>query len=122
MNTHETHETEEMHQQEDATLWEQADEVVRTNPVPAIVTAVAVGFALGLLVRFFEAERRENPVRECLDDTSNLLGSFLRPLGKKSRRVADSVRESVRDAVEQAVSRAQDIDVDPITKWWKRLW
>ncbi len=117
-----TYETNEMQQQEDATLWEQADDVVRANPIPALVTAVAVGFGLGLLVRFLEAERHENPVRERLEETSDLLGSLLRPIGKKSRRVADSVRESVRDAVEQAVGRAQEIDVDPITKWWKRLW
>jgi ElaB/YqjD/DUF883 family membrane-anchored ribosome-binding protein len=118
MNTYETHDT----QQEDTTLWEQADEVVRENPIPVILTAIVIGFGLGLLVRFLETERRSHPIRECLDETTDALTSLLSPLGKKTRRAAQSVRDSVRDAVEQAVDRAHEIDVDPITKWWRRLW
>jgi hypothetical protein len=30
------------------------------------------------------------------------------------------VRESVREAVGEAVDRVRDIDVDPITKWWRK--
>ena len=30
--------------------------------------------------------------------------------------------EAVREAVEQAVEKARDVDVDPVVKWWKRLW
>jgi hypothetical protein len=32
------------------------------------------------------------------------------------------MRESVRDVVEDAVDRVRDIDVDPVVKWWRRLW
>ena len=116
MNTYETQ------TEEETTLWQQADEAVRENPIPAIFTAVAIGFGLGLLVRSFEADRRSHPVRECLDDTSDLLGSLFRPLRKQTRSTAHSVRDSVRDAVEAAVDRVRDIDVDPVAKWWRRLW
>jgi ElaB/YqjD/DUF883 family membrane-anchored ribosome-binding protein len=116
MNTYETQ------QEEEATLWQQADEAVRENPSPAIFTAVAIGFGLGLLVRSFESDRRSHPVRDCLDDTSNLFSSIFRPLGKRTRNAADSVRDTVRDAVEEAVDRVRDIDVDPVAKWWRKLW
>lgn len=115
MNTYETQQDEV---KQDPTLWEQADEVVRENPIPVIFTAVAIGFGLGLLFRSFDTERRSNSIRECLDETSDILGSIWRPIGKKTRRTAQSMRE----AVEQAVDRVQDIDVDPITRWWRRLW
>ena len=116
MNTYETQTDEE------TTLWQQADEVVRENPIPAILTAVAIGFGLGLLVRSFESERRSQPVRDYLDETSDVLGSFFRPLRKQTQHTAHSVRDSVRDAVEAAVDRVRDIDVDPVAKWWRRLW
>ena len=74
------------------------------------------------LVRAFESERRSQPVRDCLEDTSELLSSFWHPLRKRTRNAADSVRESVRDAVGEAVDRVRDIDVDPITKWWRKIW
>jgi ElaB/YqjD/DUF883 family membrane-anchored ribosome-binding protein len=116
MNTYETQ------QEEEATLWQQADEAVRENPIPAIFTAVAIGFGLGLLVRSFETERRSHPIRDSLDETSDFIGSLLGPLRKRTRSAAHSVRDSVRDAVEEAVDRARDIDVDPVAKWWRRLW
>src|SRR4029079_10329174 len=112
--------TSETQQEEEATLWEQADQAVRENPIPAIFTAVVIGFGLGLLVRAFESERRSQPVRDCLEDTSDLLSSFWHPLRKRTRNAADSVRESVREAVGEAVDRVRDIDVDPITKWWRK--
>lgn len=116
--------TNEIHQ-DDPTLWEQADQKVRENPIPAIIAAAAVGFGLGLLVRALEPERHAHPVRECLDDTEDLLGSLFRPVRKQVRHAGDVARHAgnvVREAVESAVERAQDIDVDPVSKWWKRLW
>jgi ElaB/YqjD/DUF883 family membrane-anchored ribosome-binding protein len=115
MNTYETQQDE---LKQETTLWEQADEMVRENPIPVIFTAVAIGFGLGLLFRLFDTESRSHPIRDCLDETSDMLGSIWRPISKKSRRTA----RSVRDAVAEAVDRAQDIDVDPITRWWRRLW
>ena len=113
MNMYETQQ-----QEEEATLWQQADEAVRENPIPAIFTAVAIGFGLGLLVRSLEPERRSQPIRDCLDETSDLFGSLFRPLRKRTRNAA----HSMRDAVEEAVDRVRDIDVDPVAKWWQRLW
>jgi ElaB/YqjD/DUF883 family membrane-anchored ribosome-binding protein len=116
MNTFETQ------QEEEATLWQQADEAVRENPIPAIFTAVAIGFGLGLLVRSFESDRRAHPVRDCMEDTSDILGSIFRPLRKRTSNAASSVRDTVRDAVEEAVDRVRGLDVDPVAKWWRKLW
>lgn len=110
---------------EDPTLWEQADQKVRENPIPAIIAAAAVGFGLGLLVRALEPERRAHPVRDCLDDTEDFLGNLFSPVRKQARHAGDVARHAgnvVREAVESAVERAQDVDIDPVSKWWKRLW
>ena len=40
-------------------LLQTTEEYVRENPLPAILTAVGVGFALGLLVRSLEGSSRE---------------------------------------------------------------
>ena len=69
---------------------EQADEVVRENPIPVIFTAIAIGFGLGLLCRSFETDRRSHPIRECLDETSDILTSIFRPIGKRTRRAAQA--------------------------------
>ena len=121
MNTNETQETAETYAtppQQEATLWQQADEVVRENPIPVIFTAVALGFGLGLLFRSFESERPSRPIRDCLDETSDVLSGLFRPIRKKSSRAA----HSMRDAVENAMDRAREMDVDPLTRWWRRLW
>ena len=118
MTTHEIND-------EDPTLLEQADQMVRDNPIPAIIAAAAVGFGLGLLVRALEPDRPAHPVRDCLDDTHDLMGSLFRPVRKQARHAGDVARhasEVVREAVEHAVERAQEIDIDPVSKWWKRLW
>jgi hypothetical protein len=108
--------------QNQETLTQRADHYVRENPVPAVLTALAIGFGLGLLARLLETDRRHAPVQDCLDDTSHWLGSVFAPVAKKTRRAY----ATSRDAVEHAADRVRDIDVDdyvdPVAKWWKRLW
>lgn len=95
----------------------EADKCIRANPVPAVLTALGIGFAIGLLTRFCEPPKRE-PWQEALDEIRSVLATGARR-GKKA--YAHSA-EAVRDAVEHAVEKARDIDVDPVANWWKRLW
>ena len=106
-------------------LTERADLYVRQNPVPAIIGAVALGFALGLLARSIEPTRRE-PIQDCLDETGDFFGSLFTPVARKSRRAYSASSRAVHDAVDAASKKVRDVDVDdyvdPVVKWWKRLW
>jgi len=117
--------TEEIKHEAGRTL-RQAGSYVRENPVPTIIGAVALGFAIGLIVRSIESEKRSDQLRDTLEDAEDYLRSVLVPLVKKSKRTYAKSAEAVRDAVADAVDRARDIDVDdytdPVANWWGRLW
>lgn len=57
-----------------------ADEYVRENPVPMILGALAIGFALGLLVHHSEPTPRSrwDDVRDCVGDSEESLKDLLR--------------------------------------------
>ncbi len=99
-------------------LVRQTENYVRGNPLPALVGAVAVGFALGLIARSLETRREPEPIHDALNE----LRSMLSPFAKKTRKGFADSSEAVREAVEQAVERAREIDLDPVAGWWKRLW
>ena len=100
-------------------LLRETDNAIRANPIPAVLTALGVGFALGLATRLLEIpERKPEPLRDALDDLRALLSTGAR---RGQRAYADSA-EAVREAVEKAVESAREIDIDPVAKWWKRLW
>ena len=100
-------------------LLRETDNVIRANPIPAVLTALGVGFAIGLATRLLEIpERKPEPLRDALDDLRALLATGAK---RGQRAYADSA-EAVRDAVEQAVEKAREIDTDPVANWWKRLW
>jgi ElaB/YqjD/DUF883 family membrane-anchored ribosome-binding protein len=100
-------------------LLRETDNCIRANPIPAVLTALGIGFALGLATRFLEIpERKHEPLRDALDDLRSLLATG----AKRGKRVYADSAEAVRDAVEQAVEKAREIEVDPVAKWWKRLW
>ena len=113
-------------QQHDETFWEQADEAVRENPIPAVLTAVVIGFGLGLLVRALEPDDHPRSVRDSmrdyLDDGSDAVQSMFRPLAKRTRRAGGAVRDAVGNALHRVHDTVEDIDVDPVAKWWRRLW
>ncbi len=99
-------------------LWRDTDNCIRANPVPAVLTALGIGFAIGVLTRFVEPPPRREPWQEAIDEIRSALATGARR-GKKA--YAQSV-DVVRDAVEHAAEKARDIDVDPVARWWKRLW
>lgn len=95
----------------------EADNCIRANPVPAVLTALGIGFVLGLLTRYAEPPKRE-PWQEALNDLRSTLASG----AKRGKKVYAHSADVVRDAVEQAVEKAREIDVDPVAKWWKKIW
>lgn len=103
-------------------LFRQTENYVRANPIPALLGAVAVGFAIGLISRSLETTREPEPIRDALNE----IRAMLKPIAKKTRKAYAESSDAVRDAVEQAVERAKDLDVDryadPVSSWWKRLW
>ena len=100
-------------------LIREADDCIRANPIPAVLTALGVGFALGLATRLLEIpERKHEPLRDALDDLRALLSTG----AKRGKRAYADSAEAVRDAVEHAVEKARDLDTDPVANWWKRLW
>lgn len=98
---------------------QETDNYIRANPIPAVLAALGVGFAIGLATRLLELpERKHEPLRDALDDLRGLLANG----AKRGKRVYADSAEAVRDAVEHAVEKARDLEVDPVAKWWKRLW
>jgi ElaB/YqjD/DUF883 family membrane-anchored ribosome-binding protein len=93
------------------------DNCIRANPVPAVLMALGVGFAIGVLTRYCEPPKRE-PWQEALDEIRGVLASG----AKRGKKAYAHSAEAVRDAVEHAVEKARDIDVDPVTNWWKKFW
>ena len=97
----------------------ETDTCIRANPIPAIIAAVGVGFAIGLLTRFIEPPaKKHEPLHDALDELRDLLAAS----AKKGKSAYAHSADAVRDVVEQAVEKAREIDVDPVAKWWKRLW
>ena len=99
-------------------LLRDADNCIRANPVPAVLTALGIGFAIGLLTRYVEPAPKREPWQDLLDEIRHTVASG----AKRGKKAYAHSAEAVRDAVEQAVEKARDIDVDPVAKWWKKIW
>ncbi len=95
---------------------EQADLALRENPIPAIITAVALGFGIGLLVRFLQPEPHH--LRDYVDESRGYFRSAIKPWKKKVHRAYDTSSKAIHNAADDL----RDIDLDPVAKWWKRLW
>ena len=112
MNTHDAKERAQ-------DLLRETDNCIRANPIPAVLTALGVGIVIGLLSHLIEPPaRKHEPLHDALDELRSLLASGAR----KGKSAYDHSAEAVREAVEQAVEKAREIDIDPVAKWWKRIW
>ena len=107
----------------------ETENYVRENPIPAILTALGVGFGLGLLVRLMESPRRETievPIPKAAQkvrdfDYQAAVLPFVWPVVKFfSRNYAVS-----RKAATKAYNQASNIDVndyvDPLVKKAKKF-
>jgi ElaB/YqjD/DUF883 family membrane-anchored ribosome-binding protein len=99
-------------------LLRETDNCIRANPVPAVLTALVIGVGIGLLTRLGEPEPKRQPLQDTLDEIRALLVTGT----KRGKKAYAQSADVVRDALDQAVEKAREIDVDPVAKWWKRLW
>ena len=100
----------------------EADSYVRENPVPAVLCALGVGFAIGLLVRALDRPTRAELLEEKANEARGYLASLFEPVARESSRAYARSSKAVRGAVESA----KDIDVedytDPVVSWFSRMW
>ena len=96
----------------------ETDNYIRTNPVPAVLVALGIGFAIGLLTRSAAPAPRREPWQDALDEIRHVMASG----AKRGKKAYAHSADAVREAVEQAVDKARDLDVDPVAKWWKKMW
>src|SRR5438128_10554626 len=106
---------------------ERTEYFVRENPVPAIVSALGIGIAIGLAIRYASADERKTEI-EVKSPLGNLNWSvlslpFLWPLFKSAKQRYERSADVVADAMQDGVKRLKKIDVDryakPIRKRWK---
>jgi hypothetical protein len=93
---------------EPSTYTAQIDQVVRENPIYAILGALGVGIALGLLVRSLVPAQPENRALSLLEDIQERLTDLAEPA---YRRVA-SVAEEGADVVRKGVDRLGDLHLE----------
>ncbi|MHA3772008.1 hypothetical protein ACXR0O_10770 [Verrucomicrobiota bacterium sgz303538] len=100
----------------------EADAYVRENPIPSVLCAVGIGFALGLLVRALERPSPRSIFEDRVDQASGYLSSLFGPVASQTKRAYRKSASAVHDAVENA----KDIDVedytDPVVSWFSRIW
>lgn len=100
-----------------------ADTYVRENPVPAVLCAVGIGFALGLLVRALERKpSRADVFQEKLSETQGFLASLFAPVASKASRAYQRSSHAVRGAVDEARDIHMEDYTDPVAKWFSRMW
>ncbi len=99
-------------------LLRETDNCIRANPVPAVLTALGIGILIGALTRFAEPPPRREAWQDVVDEIRGALATG----SKRGKKAYAETADKVRDAVEQAVGKAHDLDLDPVAKWWKRLW
>jgi hypothetical protein len=83
---------------------------VENNPVAAVVQALAIGFAIGIIVRLIEGTREQEPEidvkhKPTLEEAKFHLGSlllpFLWPAWQKAQEGCGKSAETVRETVEK---------------------
>jgi len=91
-------------------------EYVENNPVAAVIQALAIGFAVGMVIRLLEGSRKKEPEidvnhKPTLDEAKFHLGSlllpFLWPAWLKAREVAQEGYAKSSEAVRDTVSKAK---------------
>jgi hypothetical protein len=106
---------------------EKTEFYLRENPIPTVLGALALGLAIGLLIRY--ASRPEEPepvsVRNALKnvDLGALSMPFLWPFFRRVKRGYEDSAEVVTDAMREGIDRVKEVDVDryvkPLRKQWK---
>ena len=101
---------------------ERTEYFVRENPVPAILSALGIGIAIGLAIRYASPIERKTEV-EVKSPVGDLNWSvlslpFLWPLFKSAREKYESSAEAVKDGVK----RLKKMDVERYAKPMRKRW
>lgn len=104
-----------------STAREKTEVMLRQNPVPTVIGALALGLAIGLAIRYSsESSEREREVKSPFGDVNLGMLSlpFLWPFLKSmQRRYEDSA-----DVVKDGVDRLKSVDVDRYVKPLRKKW
>jgi ElaB/YqjD/DUF883 family membrane-anchored ribosome-binding protein len=98
---------------------ERTEFLLRENPVPTVIGALAIGLAIGLAIRY-SSESREREVEAKTPFGDMNLGAlslpFLWPFFRQVRRRYEDTSEVVRDAAKDGMDRLRSVDVDDYVK------
>jgi ElaB/YqjD/DUF883 family membrane-anchored ribosome-binding protein len=102
---------------------ERTEYFVRENPVPAILTALGIGVAIGLAIRYASADERKTEV-EVKSPLGTLNWSllslpFLWPLFKSAREKYEESAEALKDGVNKLKKMDMNRYAKPIRKHWR---
>lgn len=102
-----------------STAREKTEFLLRENPVPTVIGALAIGLAIGLAIRYSSESKREEEKSLLGDVNLGMLSlPFLWPFLKTvQRRYEDGA-----DVVKDRVDRLKDVDVDRYVKPLRKKW
>jgi ElaB/YqjD/DUF883 family membrane-anchored ribosome-binding protein len=107
------------------TARERTEFILRENPVPTVIGALAIGLAIGLAIRYSsESREREVEAKTPLGnvDLSALTLPFLWPFFRSVQRRYEDTSEVVRDGVKDGVDRLKSVDVNQYVKPLRKKW
>ena len=101
---------------------ERTEYFMRENPVPTILSALGIGIAIGLAIRYASTSERKTEI-EVKSPLGNVNWSFLSlpflwPLIKSARAKYEESAEAMKDGVK----RLKKIDVDRYAKPIRKRW
>ena len=101
---------------------ERTEYFMRENPVPTILSALGIGIAIGLAIRYASTSERKTEI-EVKSPLGNVNWSFLSlpflwPLIKSARAKYEESAEAMKDGVKQL----KKIDVDRYAKPIRKRW
>ena len=100
---------------------ERTEIFVRSNPIPILLSALGVGIAIGLAIRYASstAERKIEPEEKISDSVLSFLSlPFLWPMLKSVKAKA----EDSADALKEGVDRLKNVKVSRYTKPIRKRW
>ena len=106
------------------TARERTEFLLRENPVPTVIGALAIGLAIGLAIRYSSEAKEETKVKGPFGDVDLGVLSlpFLWPFFKQVQRRYEDSAEVVKDGVKTGVDRIKDVDVDRYVKPLRKKW
>ena len=107
------------------TARERTEFLLRENPVPTVIGALAIGLAIGLAIRYSsESREREVEAKTPFGDINLGMLSlpFLWPFFKNVQRRYEDTSEVVRDSVKDGVDRLKGVDVNQYVKPLRKKW